>query len=297
MARIVHPDGAESLYVAVQQGSAGRGLCFFRSDDRGASWRSDAGIQTDATHRDEADLVVSGRDVALVYSYEGPSLSGSTRHDVYFQWWRYDATSRSLRPSTAIRVFDSTSSGEAYYRAELARDSLGRIWIQAFHLRSDGRHTADLKVSTDGGITFASMTPLVTVYRRAGGRLISLDGSLVFVWDQHQDLGPAWFRTRRDGDPLGSWTAATQAFSDGIYHGAGLSAVKAGPGQFHLVYHAESDDKLWYRFFNGSSFGPRYLVEGTPDWALQPATSLYGGALVIFYNHVRATNRAYDVYA
>src|SRR5439155_687028 len=81
-------------------------------------------------------LLAVGNDVAVLYSWEGPTLDGSTRHDVYFQWWRWGGS--DWTPEPARLVFDSTSSASAYYRAELARDSLGRLWVQAFRLEGDG---------------------------------------------------------------------------------------------------------------------------------------------------------------
>ena len=47
----------------------------------------------DRTERDTPDLIAVGNDIALVYSFEGPTLSGSVRHDVFFQWWRWDGRS------------------------------------------------------------------------------------------------------------------------------------------------------------------------------------------------------------
>ena len=114
--RLVPPEGGAVWLLALQQdGQEGHGLGFFRSDDEGTTWRYQAPIQNDWSHRDTADLLPVGVDVALVYSYEGPTLSGSTRHDVYFQWWRYQAGTRGWRPDPAIRVFDSTSSGTALF--------------------------------------------------------------------------------------------------------------------------------------------------------------------------------------
>src|SRR5512138_2872174 len=115
------------LLSAQRDGLSGVGLTFFRSDDGGASWSLDAPIQNDWTERDEADLLPIGDDVALVYSYEGPVLAGSARHDVRFQWWRNDPASGRLRPQAPVLVFDSPSSATAYSRAELTLDSAGRI--------------------------------------------------------------------------------------------------------------------------------------------------------------------------
>src|SRR3954469_17273758 len=131
LVRVVHADGSASLYLALQQGWAGaQGLGWFRSDDEGQHWTRFAAIQGDASHPDTADVIQLGQDLALVYSYEGPSLSGSSRHDVYFQRWRYSAQARSFTADPAVRVFDSTSDATGYYRGELAADSAGRLWVQ-----------------------------------------------------------------------------------------------------------------------------------------------------------------------
>ncbi len=102
--------GTASTYLLAvqQQGGAGRGLGFWRSNDDGDSWSYYAPIQDNPAHADTADLLASGMDVALTYSIETPAsaLTGSTQHDVYFQWWRYAAGEWS--PQLAVRVFDST---------------------------------------------------------------------------------------------------------------------------------------------------------------------------------------------
>ncbi len=124
--RVDPGDGAAIWLNAIQQqGGGGRGLVFYRSDDEGQTFSYFAAIQPDTTHRDRADLVVVGHDIALVYSFEDPTFSGSTRHDVYFQWWRYQPDTRGFAPDPAVRVFDSTSSSTGYSRAELAVDSAG----------------------------------------------------------------------------------------------------------------------------------------------------------------------------
>src|SRR4051812_4089943 len=91
-----------SLLAIQKDGADGHGLVFVRSDDDGRSWRYYAAIQDDSSERDEADVVVVGNDIALVYSYEGPDLTGSTRHDVYFQWWR--GSGGNWTPDPAVRV-------------------------------------------------------------------------------------------------------------------------------------------------------------------------------------------------
>ncbi len=110
-----------------------------------------APIQPDESHHDRAELLAVGRDVAIVYSYESSTLEPSRRHDVYFQWWRYHSSSDTWRPEPAVRVFDSPDDRIGYSRALIARDSQGRLWIQAFRLERDGRSTAVVSVSTNGG--------------------------------------------------------------------------------------------------------------------------------------------------
>lgn len=88
---------------------------------------------------------------------------------------RSDAREYVAEP--AVRVFDSTSNSSGYYRAELALDSLQRIWVQAFRLESDGSATAAISVSTDGGVSFTAQAPLGTTRHLDGGRLLSLGHS------------------------------------------------------------------------------------------------------------------------
>jgi hypothetical protein len=291
----LEPPGAVPVWLLAlqQEGQQGRGLGFFRSDDEGTTWHYEAPIQNDSTHRDTADLLPVGVDVALVYSYEAPSLSGSVRHDVYFQWWRYQEGTRSWTPTPAVRVFDSVLSTTGYTRAELARDSQGRLWVQAFRLEPDGTHTAVLSVSEDEGVTFQPQPSLANLPQRGGGRLLHLGDRLLFVYSLH-GVAPAWFRVRMDSEPPGAWQPQQQAFPESIYHGAALSAVALGGGRMHLVYKS-ADERLFYRAFDGTAFGPPITLESTGDWALQPAASLVGDELVVFYNLPISLNTNYPL--
>lgn len=297
LVRVEHPDGSASWLLALQQGRQGAGgLQWLRSDDGGQRWHTLAAIQPDGTHHDRADVVQVGRDLALVYGYESSSLIGSTRHDVYFQWWRYREASRDWAPEPAVRVFDSTSSSTAYSRALLARDSRGRLWVQAFRLDADGSSSAVVAVSEDEGLHFTELPALDRLGARGGGRLLHLGDALLFVYDAHDYGTPARYRLRRDEDPPGTWGPVLQAFSDGIYHGAALSALADGRGGLHLTYKAE-DEKLYYRRFDGAAWGARQLLEGTNDWALQPALAQAGARLVVFYNRMLSANTDYELRA
>jgi hypothetical protein len=282
------PSGTPRWLLAVQQDRAGNGgLQLFRSDDDARSFHYYKPIQPDASERDTAELIAVGNDVAMVYSWEGPVLTGSTRHDVYFQWWRH--AGGDWTPAPALRIFDSTSSSSAYYRAELARDSLGRLWVQAFRLEANGSATARIAVSTDGGASFQIQPDLGTSPAQGGGRLLALGTRMVFVWDDEGGVSPARFRTRDDAAPVGTWSATQLAFSEGIYHGAALSAVADGGGGMHLVYK-DKNSVLWYRRFDGSSFGAAQQVENQGNWELQPAVTRVGSDLWIFYNRVITTS-------
>ncbi|WP_225412086.1 WD40/YVTN/BNR-like repeat-containing protein [Stigmatella hybrida] len=281
--RMAPPGGGVAWLVALQQrGQQGKGLGLWRSNDEGQTWSPAGPIQNDWTHHDTADLLPVGSDVALVYSYEGSTFTGSPRHDVYFQWWRYQAATQSWTPTAAVRVFDSPDATTGYSRAELARDSQGRLWVHAFRLEPDGSNTAVLAVSTDGGSTFQPQQSLANLPRRGGGRLLHLGDRLLFLYGQ-QGTGPAWFRVRRDSAPLGAWEPQQQAFAEGIYHGFSLSAVSPGSGRMHLVYKS-SAEQLFYRAFNGTGFGPPTPLVSSGNWTLQPATTLVGEELVIFTN-------------
>ncbi|WP_245918874.1 hypothetical protein [Melittangium boletus] len=286
---------APTWLLAIQQeGEEGRGLSFYRSDDEGRTFRFSAAIQPDASHADRADLIAVGRDVALVYSWESPSLKASSRHDVYFQWWRYRPGSHDWAPERAVRIFNADDS-TAYTRALLARDSLGRLWVQAFRLTSEGGSAAVLSVSTDGGASFQRQPDLGRVKRRGGGRLLSVGSKLVFLYAMHDGFEPTRMRIREDSAPLEEWSPVRDAFSDGIYHGAALSAVADGQGGMHLVYKDEME-RLYYRHFDGSSFGSRTLLESSRDWAMQPAITRVGDVLYVFYNVMREPHDSYAIH-
>lgn len=278
------PGGAPRWLLAVQQdGAGGHGLGFFRSDDDGASFHYYAPIQDDPSERDTTDLITVGNDVALVYSYEGPMLSGSDRHDVYFQWWRWNGS--DFVPQPALLVFDSTSNASAYYRAELQRDSFGRLWVQAFRLNADGSATARIAVSSDGGAHFGIEPDLGSFPTRGGGRLTALGARMVFVWDGHDGVSTPSYRVRNDADAVDTWGPTATAFPEGIYHGASISAVPDGAGGMHFVYKDKSFQQ-WYRHFDGATFGPGQSIETQGDWELQEAVTRVGSDVWIFYNRV-----------
>jgi hypothetical protein len=282
------------LLAIQQEGVEGRGLSLYRSDDEGRSFHFSAPIQPDGSHADRADLIAVGRDVALVYSWESPSLKASSRHDVYFQWWRYQPDTHDWEPEPAVRIFNADDS-TAYTRALLARDSRGRLWVQAFRLDSDGGSTAVVSVSTDGGTSFQRQPNLGRVKRRGGGRLLSVGSQLVFLYAMHDGFEPTRMRIRRDGDPVETWGAVKTAFSEGIYHGAALSAAADGHGGMHLVYKDEME-RLYYRHFDGASFGSRTLLESSRDWAMQAAITRVGETLYVFYNVMRSPHDAYAIH-
>ncbi len=292
--RLAPAGGPPVWLLAVQQeGRDGNGLSFWRSDDEGASWRFYAPIQGDASHADRADLVRVGDDVALVYAWEGPTLAGSTRHDVYFQWWRHQAG--AWVPAASVRVFDSTSSSGGYSRGDLEVDSQGRIWVQAFRLESDGGATAVIAVSSDGGASFVEQQPLDRLATRSGGALFHDGQRLGFLYDAHDAGSAARLRVRSDSAPLGSWGAVQRAIPEGIYHGAALSLAPGPGGVVDLVYKDEAE-RLHHRRWEAGSFSASTLLEGRQDWALLPATTRVGGELVVFWNRVVTLNLHHELW-
>jgi len=274
--------------LAVQQdGAGGHWLSMYRSTDEGQSWQWYAPIQDACCERDTADLVQVGTDLALVYSYEGPGIGGSTAHDVYFQRWRWNGNADWV-PRPAVKVFDSTSSATAYLRGELAIDSRGRIWVWAQRLNSDGTFTGVMSVSGDGGATFREQPSLETFADRPGGRIVPVGGNrLMLIYGTH-GVDPGYMRLRNDSDPVSKWGARRVVFPEGIYHGAALSAAGDGSGGLHLVYK-DVNAQLWYRRWNGR-WSERQLVESSADWALQPAITRVGARLVIFWNRMLSTS-------
>ena len=134
---IVRMDSGTYL-LALQRDGAGAagqtGLALYRSDDDARSWSFYASINPSAAERQTADLVKLANDVAMVESFDAPSILPDAaldpRRKVYFRRWRSDGGSGWI-PDARVTVFTPVS-GVAYHRGELAVDSLGRIWIQAF---------------------------------------------------------------------------------------------------------------------------------------------------------------------
>jgi hypothetical protein len=102
LSRIAPASGPVWLLGVQQDGHDGHGLVFFRSDDDGRSFHFYAPIQNNnSLVRDTTDQIVVGSDVALVYSFEGPVLSGSTSFNVDFQWGGSPRAPSRRRPPCA----------------------------------------------------------------------------------------------------------------------------------------------------------------------------------------------------
>ena len=302
------------------------GLSFYRSDDDGRSWRFYAPMNPSALERHTADVLRVGGDLAVVTSFDAPSILPDARLDpprkVYFQWWRTDGA-RDWLPEAPVAVF-TPAQGVAYHRAELAVDSRGRIWVHAFRRGATSCDPASnpkcavcgatagngdnygnevvVSVSTDGGRTFAPEQSLGTTLCRAGGRLISVGTKILMIWNDYSanENGTrivTRFVERDAGDPLSAWSNPKDAFpdepADGIYHGAALSAVADG-NSVHLVYKDQNQMRLWYRRFDAATgtFGARVQIDDSAqDWALQPATTLRDGELFVLANHRLSEDR------
>jgi hypothetical protein len=302
------------------------GLNLYRSDDDGRSWAFSASLNSSAAERHTADLVKVGDDVAIVTSFDAPSILPDVRLDparkVYFQWWRGDHAG-NWAPEGHVTVFNPTA-GTAYHRGEVAVDANGRIWVQAFkrgstfcdpvknpkcavcsNTEANGDNYGNeivVAVSTDGGRTFGPERSLATTLCRAGGRLIRVGSKLLLLWNDYSanENGTrivTRFVERDAADPISSWSAPSDAFPDdppdGIYHGAAMSTVADATG-FHLVYKDQNQLRLWYRRYDAAThtFGARVQIDdSTQDWALQPSTTVRKGDLHVFANHRLASGR------
>jgi len=302
------------------------GLSFYRSDDDGRSWRFYAPMNSNALERHTADILRVGGDLAVVTSFDAPSMLPDPRLDpprkVYFQWWRTDGAQDWL-PQAPVAVF-TPASGVAYHRGELATDSRGRIWVQAFKRGATSCDPASnpkcavcgatvengdnygnevvISVSSDGGRTWAPEQSLGTTLCRAGGRLISVGTKVLVIWNDYSGNENGTrivtrFVERNAGDPLNSWSIPKDAFpdepADGIYHGAAMSAVADG-NSVHVVYKDQNQMRLWYRRFDAATgtFGARVQIDDSAqDWALQPATTLRDGELFVLANHRLSESR------
>ncbi len=298
---------------------ASAGLVLYRSDDGGGSWRyykpvlsvTDGSLRPSTLHM-TADLITVGNDVAAVYSYDTtntgfPADGWDSRRAVYFQWWWYDEPG-NWNPGTLVQIA-WPGWNQAYHRAELARDSWGRLWVQAFLRdgscpapgRSCGSDALQVWTSTDGGGSFGSPSTLTTLWGQlGGGRLVSVGSKLLMLWSGYA-LDPAKMMSRNDSDPISSWSDISNAFPDGahIYHGAALNAVADGSGGLHLVYKEyvgpADQQQVYYRHYDGWGFGGKQAVGPRGDWAEQPAITLAGGDLYVCLNGLLSTGANYEL--
>src|SRR5438105_10842262 len=97
---IVRMDSGTYL-LALQRDDAGTapqtGLGLYRSDNDGQSWAFYASINSSPADRHTADLVKMGSDLAMVESFDAPSIRPDTSLDtgrkVYVQRWRSNRAS------------------------------------------------------------------------------------------------------------------------------------------------------------------------------------------------------------
>jgi len=88
------------------------GLQLYRSDDDGFSWTRYEAMNPSIAERQTADMVKVGGDVAVVTSFDAPSIVPDPSLDpgrkVYFQWWRTDGV-RDWSAQPRVIVFSSSS--------------------------------------------------------------------------------------------------------------------------------------------------------------------------------------------
>src|SRR5204863_4847527 len=165
--------------------------------------------------------------------------------------WRWNGAA-DWAPQAPVKVFDAADNSTAYARAELARDSLGRLWVWAQRLNSDGSFTMVMSVSTDGGASFQQQPPLDRFAGRPGGRIMPVGGNQLMLLYSAQGSAAGYMRLRSDSDALSSWSSPQVVIPEGIYHGAALSAAGDGSGGAHLVYKA--NDQLFYRHYSAGAW-------------------------------------------
>src|SRR5206468_10466543 len=132
-------------------------------------------------------------------------------HDVWFQWWRWNGNG-DWAPQAPVRIFDAADNATAYARGELARDSLGRIWVWAQRLNADGSFTGVIAASADGGASFQQEPSLDTFSGRPGGRIMPVNGNQLMLLYSALGGAAGYMRLRSDGDPLSSWSAPQLVF-------------------------------------------------------------------------------------
>ncbi len=312
----LQPEGSPPVWLlAVQRGAYGypdpEGLHWYRSDD-GLTWRYYREIFEDGIEDSElhltTDVVAHGNDIAVVVSYDStetglPSDSKDPARKIYFQWWRFDGKGDWV--AQPLVTIGTPELGHGYHRAELAFDSQGRIWVQAWYrspcsVKAGAACTDTLRiwVSSNGGATFQRQPDFVQLSSLGGGRLISLGDRMMVLWGDYSWDNPAQYMIRDDNEPLSSWSGPFDAFADGdsIYHGAALSAVPDRRGGLHLVYK-DRHHNLYYRHFDGNAFGDRQLVDSysTVDSVYQPAVTLHGDELYVCTNHPVVAKRTYEL--
>ena len=206
-------------------------------------------------HRDRADLVAVGRDVALVYSLRGAHLSAARAPRRVLPVVALHARG-TWSPEPAVRVFDSTSSST---RPTTAPSSRATRWAASGCRPSSSSrtaaHRACSRVSQDGGSTFSRQADLGRP-PAGGGRLLSLGAG----WSSSGRCTTASSRPatrlRDDSDPVDSWSPQPRRLQR-----RHLPRRRPERGGRRARRHAPRlqgrDRALYYRYFDGSTFGAR----------------------------------------
>lgn len=278
--------GEGTLVFAVQkQGSNGDGLVLYTSRDEGRTWARSLVVQGDAAVRDTADLVAdeNGNGFSLLYGVEPRSSqwTADARFDVVYLHYAVDSAGTVTRDVGPIQVFVPTSS-QGWFRPSLERDDQGVLHATATRL-SGGTFAWFHRLSIDGGREWTPQEELANFGSSfGGGRIVSAGAQLVAIFDSFA-AGQSRFRTRPAG-PCAEWDDTIVFGTDGLYHAGAFSAVATPDGHIHLGYSNRSNQRLWYREFDGLSWSAAFLIENTGWWTNQPALAVRGDEVLYGWN-------------
>jgi hypothetical protein len=248
-----------------------------RSTDSGATWNARQELGSDGLYN---AIAGSGTDVDVVW-WEGGFTAGSALH------YRHSADSGV---SFSAPVDLATGSyPDDWYIPNLARrrNVVASIWY-------DGQPSLiRIRISTDGGASFGSVTDLATVSTPYGPRPAVAVGNGViyaayFVDETHVNM-------RRSLDDGATWTPAIELAPDAIHDYLVALSLTAARDHAYLAYATKSGVSEWVRYVRTIDKGATWTTaadlsspSGHPSY--HPVIDLDSGVVRIVYYECTVSN-------
>jgi hypothetical protein len=180
-------------------------------------------------------------------------------------------------------------SNQGYFRASLSRDSAGTLHVTATFL-SGSNYSWLERMSIDEGQEWTAATTTASFGSGfGGGRIVSYGSNVMAVYDAYSVSQQGRYRTKAAGG-CSTWSSEHTFVPEGLYHADAFAVTTTPDGHVHLGYSDKSNQQLWYREFDGTSWSSATRLESTGAWSNQPGLSHQGNTVFYSWNHSNSDN-------